>query len=234
LVASTLANDRIYAALRKQILAGERESDTPLRETELAREFGVSRTPVREALRQLLADQLIRVVPNAGAFVGSMSWEDATETFAIREVLEAFAGGLAAAHFTDEDLAALDELLDDLRAAARRGDSVGYVAGDEAFHALINDRCGNRRLAELIRDLNDRTKLITLRRRTFQRPERLEASIVEHERIAAAIRARDSDAGSDLVWKHGHHFFETVTPEVAGRGPSPLTRDGRRTRRGVS
>lgn len=221
----TLANGRVYAALRQQILSGERDSDAPLRETELARQFEVSRTPVREALRQLQADRLIRVIPNAGAFVGSMSWEDAGETFAIREVLEAFAGGLAAEHLGDNDLTALDGLLDDLRDAARRGDSAAYGAGDEAFHALINERCGNRHLAALIRDLNDRTKLITLRRRTFQRPERLESSIVEHERIVAAIRARDPAAGSDLVWKHGHHFFEAVTVRPAPG--SPLGRDGR-------
>jgi len=224
-VARTLANDRVYAALRQQILSGERESDVPLREAELARQFGVSRTPVREALRQLQADRLIRVVPNAGAFVGSISWEDAGEIFAIREVLEAFAGRLAAEHLGDNDLTALEGLLDDLRDAAGRGDSAAYGAGDEALHALINERCGNRHLADLIRDLNDLTKLITLRRRTFQRPERLEGSIVEHERIVAALRARDPAAVSDLAWKHGHRFFEAVTARQAP--DSPLGRDGR-------
>ena len=183
---------------------------------------GVSRTPVREALRQLQADRLIRVIPNAGAFVGSMSWEDAGETFAIREVLEAFAGGLAAEHLGDNDLTALDGLLDDLRDAARRGDSAAYGAGDEAFHALINERCGNRHLAALIRDLNDRTKLITLRRRTFQRPERLESSIVEHERIVAAIRARDPAAGSDIM--------EARPPLFRGGDGAPSARQPPRSR----
>ncbi len=210
-MAQPLAKDRVYWALRQQILSGERESDTPLREVELARQFGVSRTPVREALRQLQTDRLVRSVPNVGACVGSMSWEDAAEIFAIREVLEALAGRLATVRLSDDDLAALDELLDDLKDAARRGDSTAYGVGDEAFHALINERCGNRHLADLIRDLNDRTKLITLRRRTFQRPERLQSSIEEHERIVAAMRARDPAAVSDLLWEHGHRFFEAVT-----------------------
>lgn len=210
-----LAKDRVYAALRQQIISGDRESDAPLREVELAKQFGVSRTPVREALRQLQTDRLIRVVPNAGAFVGSMSWGDADEIFAIRVALEALAGQLAAEHLDSEGLTALERLLNEMRDAARRGDSVAYAACDEAFHAQINERCGNRHLADLIRDLNDRTKLILLRRRAFQRPERLQDSVKEHKRIVAAIRSRAPLTVSDLVWKHGHRFFDAVKAHPA-------------------
>jgi DNA-binding GntR family transcriptional regulator len=86
----------IYETLKAEIRSGQLSSDTPLREVELAERFGVSRTPIREALHRLSSEKLIRTLPNAGAFVGMFTWEDAREIFAIRQVLEAFAAGLTA------------------------------------------------------------------------------------------------------------------------------------------
>ena len=106
-----VAKDNIFIVLKNRILSGELSSDAPLKERDLAEEFGISRTPVREALRQLVSEKLVRIVPNVGAFVGSFSWKDATEIFAVRKVLEAFAAQLTTPRLTAVQIAGLEKVL---------------------------------------------------------------------------------------------------------------------------
>ena len=94
----------IYSVLKNEIISGTLPSDTPLREIE------VSRTPIREVLRQLAVEKLIRIIPNSGAYVGAFTWEEATEVFEVRQGLESFAAGLAAARISNDAIAKLEAL----------------------------------------------------------------------------------------------------------------------------
>lgn len=206
----SLAKDKVLQALREKILSGEYPSDTPLREVEIANHFGVSRTPVREALRELESEGFVHIIPNVGAFVGSVSWDDASEIFAIRIVLEAFAAQLTASRLSEEQLAQLETLLQRQREFAVSRDVQAYTQADEKFHALLNEACGNRHLVKLIEMLNDKTKLSNLRNRTFHRETGLETSLREHEAIISALKARDVHRVGRLLYLHGRRFYDEV------------------------
>jgi DNA-binding GntR family transcriptional regulator len=205
-----IAKDNIFQALKSRILAGELSSDTPLKERELAEEFGISRTPVREALRQLVSEKLVRIVPNVGAFVGSLSWKDAVEIFAVRKVLEAFAAQLTTPRLTADRIADLEKVLKKSELAMKKGDASGYMKCDEEFHACLNGHCGNQHLTEMIRNVNDKTKLTRLRLSLFQNRESARLSLKEHKAILSCLKAKDAAGAGRLVWQHGQRFYAQV------------------------
>lgn len=201
----------IHDTLKDEIRMGILPSDTPLREIELAERFGVSRTPIREALHRLSSEKLIRLVPNVGAFVGMFTWEDAREIFAIRQVLEAFSGSLTAQSISPESLADLDTLVAEMQLANQEKKIEAYAEADERFHALINNSCGNKNLIQLIESLNDQSKLGDLRRSQYRVPGRMLESLATHEAIVAAIKLHDSKKVSNLLMAHGQNIFGDVT-----------------------
>jgi len=216
--------ERVYEDLRRRILSGDLESDTPLTERELAERYNVSRTPVREALRLLESEQLVRSIPNVGSFVGGLSWSDARETFYIREVLEAYAAQLTVNRLTKIQLDEISSMLEDQRVAIQNQDVDAYIRSDSKFHSILNNNCGNRTLIELINRLNDQTKIFILIRKSFETPENLENSLQEHTEIISAIKDRNPDAVSRAVWQHGHRFFSGIGSNTEDYFPSPINR----------
>jgi DNA-binding GntR family transcriptional regulator len=205
-----VAKDDIFETLKRRILTGELSSDTPLKERNLAEEFGISRTPVREALRQLVSEKLVRIVPNMGAFVGSFSWKDATEIFAVRKVLEAYAAQLATGRLMPAQIFYLEKVLKRSQTALKKGDASAYMKCDEDFHACLNENCGNQHLTEMIRNVIDKTKLIRLRRSLFQNEESIRLSLKEHKAILSCLIAKDSSGAGRLVWQHGQRFYAQI------------------------
>ena len=205
-----VAKDNIFIVLKSRILSGELSSDAPLKERDLAEEFGISRTPVREALRQLVSEKLVRIVPNVGAFVGSFSWKDATEIFTVRKVLEAFAAQLTTPRLTAVQIAGLEKMLKKSGLAMKKGDASAYMKCDEEFHVCLNENCGNQHLTEMIRNVNDKTKLARLRLSLFQNKESTRLSLKEHKAILSCLKAKDAEGASRLVWQHGQRFYAQV------------------------
>lgn len=205
-----VAKDDIFQTLKYRILSGELSSDTPLKERDLAEEFGISRTPVREALRQLVSEKLVRIVPNMGAFVGSFSWKDATEIFAVRKVLETYAAQLTTDRLTPAQIHHLDKVLLKSQTAMKKGDAGAYMKCDEDFHACLNEHCGNQHLTEMIRNVNDKTKLIRLRLSVFQNEESIRLSLKEHQAILSCLKAKDPAGAGRLVWQHGQRFYAQI------------------------
>ena len=205
-----VAKDKVFQILKDRILSGDLKSDAPLKERDLAEEFGVSRTPVREALRELVSEKLVRIVPNVGAFVGSFSWKDAAEIFTIRKVLEAYAAQLTTSRLSTTQIGRMEALLTRSAAAVRRGDVARYAECDEEFHAMLNENCGNQHLVELIRTVNDKTKLSRLRLSLFQNREGARQSLEEHRAILRELKARNAAACGRLVWQHGQRFYAQV------------------------
>src|SRR5271163_1960713 len=139
----TTAASRISEALRERIVTLDLPPGAPLSEKELADGFGVSRTPVREALLRLAEDRLVDIYPQSGTFVARISASAARDAMAIRSALERFAVREAAKRAEADDIAALDRILRDQRAAAAENEIAAFHDADEALHATISIIAGH-------------------------------------------------------------------------------------------
>ncbi|GAB3464780.1 GntR family transcriptional regulator [Actinophytocola sediminis] len=214
---SDLKSQTIYRALRERILRDELASGTRLVLRELANTYETSDIPVREALRMLERDGLVEMVPYRGARVTTLTQREIDETYFIRGHLESIATGLAAERITDDELAALDELMTLLRAAVEAQDGPRFSDLNHQFHETIVAACGNRMLCELTMD-------IWQRHSGFQRvfrmvPGRLAQSQSEHEGIMAALHARDAKRAATLALWHKRSVGETVSTLVDKPAP---------------
>jgi DNA-binding GntR family transcriptional regulator len=200
--------DQIAAAIRNRIMTGEIAIGAQLRQAELAQELGVSRTPVREALRQLQTTGLIEVVPNRGAVVRvPVPWE-VREAYEVRAELEGLACVRAVERVNDAELEQLRAANRGMREAIAHPEATApgaeppTVALNDVFHTLIHQISGNQRLARAINDINE----------TFPRnvsslilagdQRRREENVREHERIVEALAAGDARLARDEMHRH--------------------------------
>jgi DNA-binding GntR family transcriptional regulator len=183
--------ERIVERLREAILTGDLPAKSRLREPELARRLAVSRTPLREAIRQLEAEGLVTSQPRLGTFVTDVTAQDLEETYAIRAVLEGLAARQAAEHADRAEAASLRALLDELGQKTANYRVYHEAAG--RFHNAIFALSGNTRLCMMYESLTRQVaRLRTLSLAVGKRPE---TSLREHRRIAEAIlRGRGAEA----------------------------------------
>ncbi|MEU8139923.1 GntR family transcriptional regulator [Streptodolium elevatio] len=191
--------DQAYVELRERIIEGQYAAGHRLVEREIAEELGVSRIPVREAMQRLETEGFISIQPRKGAVVADFGPEDARHFFAVRESLEALAAGLAAEHGTDAELRALERILDRSRRAAEAGRLREAVALNADFHQQIVDMSGNPLLKDLMTPLDGRLRRLF---RLTSTPEDGAAMCGEHEKLYAAIAARDAAKASELARTH--------------------------------
>ncbi|MDQ8729137.1 GntR family transcriptional regulator [Bradyrhizobium sp. LHD-71] len=186
---------RIYAAIFEEIVSGELPPGAKLSEPDLAKRFGISRGPLREAIRRLEERQLVSCTPNAGARVVIHSTEEIIETFIIRESLEGMAARLAAINMTADERIQLRKVFEEER---ERGRSAGY---DRDFHMHIVHGSHNSRLRRIIN--RDYYQLLRL---WYSRASWLchgtEDSWREHQRILEAIEHRDAECAEILMRRH--------------------------------
>jgi DNA-binding GntR family transcriptional regulator len=188
-----------YEALRdaimtKRFLPGER-----LMETELADEMGISRTPVREAMRRLEADGYVVIIPRKGSYVAGFSMKDVMDVFEIRTALEMLAAQRAAERATEEELDALKQAVSDMSNTGN-GDLLTTVDSDARFHSLIYQMSKNNRLISLIHDL--REQIHRFRSASLSDPGRLKLAVREHQKVLEAIVSRDPDKAAKAIQKH--------------------------------
>lgn len=200
----------IYTTLKDEIISGALSSDTPLREIELANRFGVSRTPIREVFHQLAVEKLIRIVPNSGAFVGAFTWEEAKEVFEVRQILEAYAAGLAAEMISAATIQNLEEIYSEMQQVIEENDGEKYAALDEEFHEIINKNSGNSFLLEMIHSVNDRAKLSKLKRNSYQHGT-MSISIKGHREIIDMLQQHNREKASSIMWEHGKALFNGLS-----------------------
>ncbi|WP_370400420.1 GntR family transcriptional regulator [Sulfitobacter sp. JB4-11] len=189
--------------LEKAIMEGELGPGERLSESGLARRFGISRGPLREAIGQLEGRKLVTRVSNQGARVVSLSKDDLLDLLQVRESLEGMACRLASERMSEADLAQLENML----AAHEKTDAMqsgrGYfqAPGDGDFHQVILAACGNARLSGMLG--NELYSLLRLyRHRLSMRPGRPAEALEEHKRILAALKARDPDAAEAAMRAH--------------------------------
>ncbi len=199
------ATDVAYASIRQGLIAGRWPAGSHLRETELAEELGISRTPVREALRRLASEQMVTFEPHLGARVPGWSEHDLDEIFALRVELESYAAGEAARHAKPEQVAELRRLAEEMRQhafASPKPDYVRLTEANDLFHRLIVTMSGNRRLMRLVASLIE-LPLVT---RTFARfdASAMTRSIQHHFDLVEAMAARNADWAIAVMRAHIH------------------------------
>lgn len=193
------ARERIYEALKEWIVEGVLEPDEQLRDTELAERFGVSRTPVREALRQLEDERLVTTARNRWTKVSSLDVEEPGRLLPILSALETLALRMAWP-LSDRDRDRLDEANDAVAKAIERRRAKEALAADLRFHGVFDGCSGNEELIDLLRRLRDRNRRFDLA--YWARPALARTSVEEHARIIERIRADDLDGAIVALEDH--------------------------------
>ncbi len=187
-------------ALRQMILDGELPPGARLSERALGERLGVSRTPLREALRMLASEGLVRHEPNRGAVVAPLDRADIEATFELLAALEGLAGELAAQRIDAAQLAEIKALHFEMRAHHARGDRAAYFRANQDIHRHIAAAANNPVLVETFERLNARVKRV--RYAANLTPERWAKAVEEHERMIAALDARDGAALRAILEAH--------------------------------
>ena len=193
-------HDEVAAQLRERIFAGELKPGMFLDEVMLAEQMKISRTPLREALKVLSVEGLVRHEPRRGCFVNEVTEQDLDEIFPVIALLEGRCAFEAAQNASDAELAALEELHQKLSRHARAKRINEYYETNFAIHEAIIALAGNRWLAGVINDLRKIVKLARLQQ--LHAPGRLEQSLSEHLAVFAALKARDAEGAEAAMRTH--------------------------------
>ena len=193
-------HDEVAAQLRERIFAGELAPGTFLDEVRLAEQMKISRTPLREALKVLTVEGIVRHEPRRGCFVNEVTEKDLDEIFPVLALLEGRCAYEAAQNATDADLQKLEEMHDRLvkHCQARRINE--YYDANFAIHEAIIALADNRWLAQVIGDLRKIVKLARLQQ--LHAPGRLDQSLAEHLAVFAALQARDAEGAEAAMRTH--------------------------------
>lgn len=205
----------VAAGLREEILRARQAPGSRLRQEEVAERFGVSTTPVREAFRILEAEGLVRLDPGKGVLVFRPSIADVREAYEIREALERLATGYAVESLTDDDLAALADLLGEMD---RTDDAVRWVELNNTFHDSIYAAAGRPKLRTLILALRD--SMAGYMHSAIQQAVASGRAAREHQEILDACRARDVSAAQRAVSAHIHHTVDMALEYMSQEDPS--------------
>jgi DNA-binding GntR family transcriptional regulator len=202
---------------------GELSPGERLRSDALAGELGVSRTPVREALRKLEAEGLVAVSPRLGLIVRELSEEDLAEMFVIREALEGTAARLAAENARQSELADIRELLEDMEAVCKRGELQAFRELTAEFHLLVCRAAHNARLLRILKDLQDQVR--HLKTSTLFVEGRAAEALQEHRNLLLALEARDPERAEAVARAHRKKTLDLrrrmIRDQIRRHAPSP-------------
>lgn len=190
----------VLDAIREAIINGTLKPRERLMEIQMAEELGVSRTPIREALRKLELEGFIVMVPRKGAYVADVSFKDIADVFEIRAALEGLAAGLAAERITDEELEDMERLLAEKADSIARQDMEQLIEVDTKFHEAIYRASRNDRLTAIINNL--REQIQRYRTTSLAYPGRMKQSLDEHRSIVEAIQSRDIQLARQTAQEH--------------------------------
>jgi DNA-binding GntR family transcriptional regulator len=201
--------DKAYTAIRDAILTLELEPGTSLVESDLARQLGISKTPVRDALQELERDGLVIRIPFKGTYVTEVMEKDLREIFQLRAVLEGLAARLATPLFTPQELEQLDRDHAASEDALAKGDLTLCSKLGKGLHDAIIDKADNEQLITMTRNLD--ASLMRFRALSDRVSGRLDISVREHRRIIDALRRQDAYAAEESVRDHLHSVLEDLS-----------------------
>lgn len=194
------SSERVYRQLRQMILSGELPPQTRLVELHFADQFGVSRTPVREALKRLTAEKLVLNDPVRGLVVHDPEPYEVSDMYLVRDVLESLAARLAAQRITPDEIRQLQMAHDSMREGvdADRADLI--IGANFTFHDVIYRSARNETLFRLAKDLSDLVRRFSAE--AFANRERAASVLKEHEEILTALEQHDADAAAAAASRH--------------------------------
>lgn len=207
--------ERVTADLRQEIIAGSLRPGDRLVERELAERFGVSRVPVREAIRALVAEGFVHFETPRRTVVRRLTPTDVKELFELREALEVYAAGLAASRATREDLAEVEELVERAAAATEAGDAEAITDVNSRLHDRIMAMAGNSLLTEALEPVAGRLRWMT--RRNEEWPQLL----VEHRELYEAIASGDPDRARAHALTHVRTNYRSTVRHLFGEETAP-------------
>jgi DNA-binding GntR family transcriptional regulator len=218
-IARLSLHDETVGRLRTMITEGDLPPGSRIAERELCGHFGISRTPLREALKVLASEGLVELLPHRGARVTRLSEVELRDAFEIVATLEALAGELACRRIDEAALAHIEALHQQMAGHFRRGELAEYFACNQLIHEAINRAAGNAQLTEMYGLVSNRVR--RARYMANHSPERWAAAMREHEEILDALRRRDGKACGSLLRAHLEHKLYTLTDGIAG---DPVTK----------
>ena len=199
---------QIFNRIRDDIISGNYTTGEELKEATLGKQLGVSRTPVREALRQLDLEGLVEIAPNRGAKVIGISRKDVEDIYHMRARLEGLAARKAAEQIKEEELAELEEVILLSEFHVKKPESKQMVRLDGRFHEIMYRASGSRMLEHVLTDFLHYVKMA--RSHSVKTEHRAQESVKEHKRILEAIRQRDGDLAEQLANEHIQHVIENL------------------------
>lgn len=199
---------RVFQKLRDDILNGKYKEHEELREVAIGEELGVSRTPVREAFRQLELEGLIQIIPNKGAYVTGITEEDVKDIYMIRSLLEGLCAKWATENITEEQLNELEENVYLAQFHAQKGHLEQLAALDNRFHDILYEACNSKMLEHLLKDFH--RYVLRVRKKTLNKQSRGLASNDEHAKIMEAIKAKNGVLAEELANKHIINAYENL------------------------
>lgn len=199
---------RVFSKLREDILKGKYEEDEAIKETQISMEMGVSRTPVREAMRQLELEGLVNIIPNKGAFVTGITAKDIQDIYAIRSLIEGLSAKWAAQNATEEQIQELEEIIELTEFYLKKGnfDQLGEL--DTRFHEVLYEASNSRTLKHVLSDFHNYVRRV--RQASISTPGRGKKSLEEHKAIVEAVKNRDLKQAEALTNRHVKNTSKNV------------------------
>jgi len=207
-----LLSKKVYRILKKEIIKGSFKPGDKVLEGKIAEQMGISRTPVREAIRGLAAEGFVVLSPNQGVVVRSVSAENIREVLQIHSALEGLAARLSCEVINEEELKELENYVKKMEKLANKKDSSGYSEIDLKFHELIVNNCGNKRLIEMRKNISDQAQRYRIG--SLSIPRRLKESLKEHQKILKAFKTKDPKKADSTSQKHIQNALKNILNKV--------------------
>lgn len=192
--------DNIVGVVRERILKGEYKIGEKIKETHIAEELAVSRTPIRKAFKQLEQEGLIEYVPNRGCFAKGFTKRDIEDIYAIRKALEELTAEWAEARITDAEIAELEEKCGEMQAYVDSCDSANVLSANKEFHEIIYKATGSRFMSQVLRSYKEYIEQTT--KPIFYEPKFLQQIVDEHRAIVTAFQEHDRDKAVAAMSAH--------------------------------
>lgn len=208
-------HDELLERLRQMIIDGELVPGAKVPEKDLCERFGVSRTPLREALKVLANEGLVTLTPNRGAMIANLTLEDLEEAFPVMGALEALSGEMACANITDAEIAEISKLHERMLAHYEARELKSYFRTNQQIHERILAAAGNRTLSALYRGLEGRVR--QARYLANMSDERWAQAVAEHAQMMVALEARDGSGLAAIMKQHLENKFQTVKDALRDR-----------------
>lgn len=199
---------RVFHKIRDDILNGKYKEHDELREAAIGEELGVSRTPVREAFRQLELEGLIHIVPNKGAYVTGITSKDVRDIYMIRAQLEGLCAKWATEHISEEQMQEMEENVYLAEFHASKGHTEQIASLDSRFHEIMYEACASKMLEHSLKDFHQ--YVYRIRKQTLAQGARSSASNDEHRKIMEAIKEKDGDRACELAKIHMLNAYDNI------------------------